>query len=518
MPAQSLTFEIVEFSEAKLDELLSQSSSTSLHEVKARPHTVYFHEYFKKLKASTILVERHYVDHDYREDYAGFYSRCFRSYSRDCARLHFFAEKIVASHFEMLLRGDNSKLSKHDLQRPDNYLGFIVIKPIPKTFVGKTCLLTYPEELERRFPITRDYAVNLFGIPLSVNTIAFQEQDLSVSACATSALWAAFQGTGKLFQHSIPTPIAITQIAMTGQPSRNRALPNEGLSLEHMAHAINGIGLEPVWIDARPVNNQQLQGTIYAYTKGRIPVLLIGHINDAKTNKTLGLHAVAVCGFKVCNSAPCLPDQKTGFLVEATRLSKIYAHDDQVGPFAKMEFKSASGLPDWLTTSHSDSSGSQSRMKFATICVLVPVSRSIRLPFSVIRTVVMRFDSTVETARAAIKNHPFIERFSWEIFLISVNEYKSTLLEANDVDPDTKAIALQTPMPLFLWCARLRYGQTRILDLLFDTTDIKQGQLLVKHIEYEPSVCQWLKRISAKINTKLEDSVQSAIWDHLSDA
>ena len=35
---------------------------------------------------------------------------------------------------------------------------------MPKTIIGRTCLATYPHDGRRYFPITRSYAVNLFGI------------------------------------------------------------------------------------------------------------------------------------------------------------------------------------------------------------------------------------------------------------------------------------------------------------------------------------------------------------------
>lgn len=133
---------------------------------------------------------------------------------------------------------------KESLQQ--NYLGFIVVKPLPMTIIGRTCLVTYPKEggKDRYFPIIRKYNVNLFGINLSVKSLAFQEQDNVVAACAASALWSVLHGTGILFQHSILSPGEITKEATKQLPIETRTFPNKGLSVEQMAHAIQSVNLD----------------------------------------------------------------------------------------------------------------------------------------------------------------------------------------------------------------------------------------------------------------------------------
>src|SRR5262249_17736969 len=98
--------------------------------------------------------------------------------------------------------------------------------PLPRTIVGRTCLKTYPHDSRRDFPITRDYEANLFGMPLRVESLAFQEQDSVAAACATSALWSAFHGTGKQFQHPIPSPVEISKAATAHLPLDTRTFPN----------------------------------------------------------------------------------------------------------------------------------------------------------------------------------------------------------------------------------------------------------------------------------------------------
>ena len=171
--------------------VLAQRGRTGQYVVDAKIHSVYFENYFSTLGAATILIEKEYVDRDFLEDFAAYYVRCFYPYERKCSRLHFFSHAFASDDFDALLCGTNGGLTEQELQNA--YLGFIVVKPLSQTIIGRTCLKTYPEDNGRRwFPITRRYEAHLYGMTLTVETLAFQEQDHVAAACATSSLWSAF--------------------------------------------------------------------------------------------------------------------------------------------------------------------------------------------------------------------------------------------------------------------------------------------------------------------------------------
>ena len=80
-----------------------------------------------------------------------------------------------------------------DISNKEAYLDYIVVKPIPNSVIGFTVSKTYDTtisgSLDRRdFWGTREYSANLFGVPLSINSLAFQELDSVVSACTTTAI------------------------------------------------------------------------------------------------------------------------------------------------------------------------------------------------------------------------------------------------------------------------------------------------------------------------------------------
>jgi hypothetical protein len=241
------SYEIVEYSADSFAQMLYRKSRDILpgvHEEDRNSRIRYFIRYFSDLSARTILFETDYIDHDFFDDFSAYYISCFLPYQRICSRMHFFDIPFNRDQFRALLTGNQSLLTREALQA--HYLGFIVVKPLPVTVIGKTCLKTYPPDGGRRhFPISRRYDAHLFGIPLAVDTLAFQQQDSVVAACASSALWAVFQGTGKLFHHHIPSPVEITRMALTNPQSEERTLPNKGLFPEEIACAIRQVGLEP---------------------------------------------------------------------------------------------------------------------------------------------------------------------------------------------------------------------------------------------------------------------------------
>lgn len=211
------------------------------------------------------------------EDFVGYYVRCFHAYRRTCTRLHFFTRDFAAADFDALLSGGGAALSPGELQA--HYLGFIVVKPLPQSMIGRTCLKTYPDDGGRRaYPIIRSYDANLFGIRLTVDTLAFQEQDTVAAACATSALWAAFHGTGSVFHHSIPSPVEITKAAtrhsppVTRPPSLGRSRTKAAFRLSRWRRPSAALAWSRWYIAAGDAF--ALKASVYAYLKAQIPPLL----------------------------------------------------------------------------------------------------------------------------------------------------------------------------------------------------------------------------------------------------
>ena len=146
MPSSSSTPEAVvkavTYSPSALRNLLAEHSLASPSLVDSKTHLTYFDEYFGKLKAKTIVVETLYTDGDFLDDYAAYYVRCLGKYRSRCVRLHFFQAAFDNNKLQSAAKRRSRSLNERILQKA--YLGFIVVKPLPETIVGRTCLKTYP--------------------------------------------------------------------------------------------------------------------------------------------------------------------------------------------------------------------------------------------------------------------------------------------------------------------------------------------------------------------------------------
>src|SRR4029077_8601062 len=152
-------------------------------------------------------------------------------------------------------------------------------------------LTTYPDDGGRRhYTALRTYTANFFGIELHVDSLAFQEQDKALAACATVALWSCLHKASELFQTPRPTPAEITRAA-NRLVNQVRPIPSQGLEVHQMCTAIRHIGLEPEVIE--PKQNIPLASLIYSHLRFGNPVLLGVEIEG------LGLHAITLTGYSL---------------------------------------------------------------------------------------------------------------------------------------------------------------------------------------------------------------------------
>lgn len=130
----------------------------------------YLRCYLADLGAATIIEEPSYFDRDYLAEFSAFYSTSSRGYSNSCRRLHLFSIGVDSAHahFHAALAGETPALV--ELQR--HYLGFVVIRPIHATPLGRTVLRWYPEtrpEIPRVTRPAREYEVHLAGLTASAD-------------------------------------------------------------------------------------------------------------------------------------------------------------------------------------------------------------------------------------------------------------------------------------------------------------------------------------------------------------
>lgn len=500
--------EVYKYEISKLKSIIKNSHRCVSDSVLDKCHFDYFEEYFKYIGAKTIVVEKEYVDKDFLEDYSAYYVRCFSEYDKKCTRLHFFSISFSKKRFNGLLEGKDEKLLK---QLNQKYLGFVVVKPLPLTVIGRTCLVSYPHENRRYYPIKRNYLVSLFGIKLVINGLAYQEQDTVVAACATSALWSVFHGTGYLFHHSIPSPASITKVATENFPVGTRSMPNKGLTIESMAHAIKSLKLEPILIAANKF--YLLKTTIYAYMKLGLPIVLCFELFDTKKTISIGLHAVAITGYSLdSRSKSSYP--KLDFTLKACNIHKIYVHDDQIGPFARMEFDGETVnfdgiVEESMSTCWKDDDGNKGNIRALNCYMLIPVYHTIRVSLEAVLELVVSFNQFFN-AISALVSFKLISDLEWDVYLDRIDKLKEEILLNKYLSGDEKTTILLTAMPKYIWRASAYNNEDIVIDLLFDATDFDSGDFFMLPVMYSPEIDNVIRQIVKLTDAGINKAVRNS--------
>lgn len=254
----------------------------------------YLARYCKRLGAKTVVRENHYIDRHFLDEHALYYSRNLRPPPNHVRRFHVFQREFSDAELSALLEkaaqsGDEAGRIEADLSR--DYLGFISIRPLPSVPVGRT-VLQRPEDGEQRdIWATGLHDVHLANLKLTVNGLAFQQQDLAVGACATAAVWS---GLSRVTRHEgmrAPTPAEVSQAAGRHVLPNGRTVPAvSGLSVQQLCEAIRSAGFAPevVRADERP---EFFVVALHTYLLSGIPVVLVLLRND-------GQHAVTAVGFQ----------------------------------------------------------------------------------------------------------------------------------------------------------------------------------------------------------------------------
>ena len=368
----------------------------------------YMDVYLDSLHCRTIVHERHYIDRHYIEDFSLFYSRSLRDYPNFCQRLHFFSSEFDGEHWsELVRRANEGGREEVERQLAEQYLGFMVIKPLPGSPIGRTVLRTFarsaPGGGRREFATIRPYPVSLAGLSLSVDGVAFQQQDQGVSACATTALWSALQRTAPLERLSSPTPAQITEAASRYMLPGGRALPSEGLNFHQLCEAVRATGLAPVLLAS--ISPPEDQAHVATYLQSGLPVLL-GIVPLAGGEG----HALCGVGLRLGAVQP-VTDPNIRYRDGATAVERIYVHDDRLGPYASARLKSTTVGSDVVTSLELRWSDEQPAEESRLRAMLIAVPVKLRLSAVRLRALAHEIAQTVAVIIPALDGLEVRTRF-----------------------------------------------------------------------------------------------------------
>jgi hypothetical protein len=470
--------QILPFSQENLLSSLS-NKYTEGEVIKNKSHFNYFLNYLGSdgLKSKTILVEEPYVSKDFIDDYTYYYATCHEDYSKFCKRIHFFDISFDESEFKKELL---DKESTSDFW--NSYLGFIVVKPIPTTIIGFTVLKTYSESNsfnERNFWGIRDYKIHLYGKVLTIKSLAFQEQDSVLAACATTAIWSMLNKASIDFHTILKSPGQITKDAGDMASDGSRLFPNSGLNLLQICQAIYNSGLvseikqdnyvlngsdgSPIF---RIVSNEYTKKIINAYSSIGIPLILVIYVPNGGIH---GLHAITISGF--LQKEPIIEPSKQEISWLSSNIEKIYTHDDQHGPFARVTFNDVCEID--TPWSHTTASYQPTYVS----SIVVPLYPKIRISYENIESIVLGIDRILYF----FFNGKINANLVWDIKIDFSENFKGKIIDST-LDEITKIDILKKSLPKYLWVASCYVGNEKILDFTFDATNVKNAMIGVEII------------------------------------
>lgn len=339
-----LSFEILTFSRLELSKVIAAAAG---FDERDEPHQVTYLGYYlsnSELHEKTMVVERPYVDRHFLAEYQGYYATALRDVARHTTRVHFFNERFEWAEVASQLASEQEVRRDFARRLQRSYIGFTVIRPLPSAPIGRSVLRWYDGRPARRFGAgIRPYIVHLWGLTLQVDGFPFQQQDQAVGACATTAVWCALAAAIRRDGGRSPTPLAITEAAHRSLPT-GRSLPaSGGLTDEQMAAAVNAMGYAP---DLFKVVESDARFLIQVMTYVRSGIPVIFRVCEAGTNNH---HAIAVVGFREADEShqaePLVYRVSGSDVLQVHGLTRLYIHDDRLGPYARVAWVSTDALP-----------------------------------------------------------------------------------------------------------------------------------------------------------------------------
>lgn len=462
----------------------------------------YLRCYLTDLSATTVIEEPKYFDRDYLAEFAAFYSVSSKGYPNLCRRFHFFSKNINRDTLRRAAGGNEKSVKK--LQ--DSYLGFIVVRPIPAAPLGRTILKWYPDNKDKdiqtpRVKTSRDYSVHLLGVCLSIEGIAWQQQDTGVGACATVSLWSMLHSSAFDDHHAIPTTADITRNAHSKHSFGSRIFPSQGLNFYQICDAIREQKLAPLITEGDiklnggviGFSHERFAGTCASYIRSGYPILVIG------TLVGLGEHAICLVGFR-----SCIPEEIEPLIPKLAEsgIEHVYIHDDNLGPNVRFEINSKANsdpvtlnasAPDPINGDREIECPTQNYNEFIPKQLIVATHNDIRTyPDTLHRAGI---DNATYLSRKfnllAVKNK--LQPFGLIVSARFIKLSDFLGCELSNRISDKKMLSrvrinlCETvgPMSLHLGVVRISLDDsTPLVDILYDTTDSDRNHPVFAHVAY----------------------------------
>lgn len=395
----------------------------------------------------SVVIERRYIDADWRSEHARFYGGTFRRYPSVCHRLHFFTVEVPR---------DLDNLT----QLQDAYRGYSVMRPLPFSPVGRT-MIEPPAELAGATRAEGKETVSLFGWPLDIRAMPFISQDAQYLRCAHASIWMVLRHAHLV--HGVPVKLPEDiQAACVGGLVVGRQLPSAGLSVPQMLAGMSRLGLSPGQLDVpKPGSDAPpltLYGIVCRYLNSELPPIVVSHS-----------HAWVVVAWKRT------PSPGHGELT-------LWRHDDAAGPYIRIDDPWKEPCP--------------AHQPWAWI--LTPMLQKMYIDAERAETtgdhwLSQALASTVGQFVGA-KRAAAADKLTYRTFAVLASDYKKRLSKRN-IDSELAKLYRLAHMPRYVWIVEAvdrtarEAGQPDVLgEMILDATmseyaDIRDRGLVALHLE-----------------------------------
>ncbi len=395
---------------------------------------------YRKLKqyldpvAKTAVLERGYIDADYRDTYFNFFARKFARYPADTIRVNFFTAKISARMI--------GKLDRYQ----DDYIGFTVLKPNRVSSIGRTILDPSKLPFVQGHICLAEYPVHILGTELIATGFPYMGQDGDVTICAHAACWMIFRYFSQRYtRYAEKWPYEVAQL--TGDVSNGRLVPSKGLTAHQITEMFSNFGFSPeMYIKGQ--HRGLFDKLLYSYVESGLPVVV-----------ALPGHAITIIGHQSDFSRPIQTLPATSY----DYLTGLIANDDNFLPYHAVR------------RDGSKPAGYFSNYRLSDIeLFIVPLYEKIHLSAEHVFKLSDAILAGHLHGKGALSNNIQYDDIVTRIFLTSSKSYKKVRRQKR-LPFDLSDVYCQLRMPKFIWICEIstpeQYKQGKIVgEIIFDAT------------------------------------------------
>lgn len=214
-----------------------------------------------------VLIERGYIDKDYRSTFYKHYAKKGRIYRDDCVRLHFFAEGIGLDAGTTNLRFASGQFNE------GQYYGFIVLRPTIVATIGRSILSPDIRQDARGTAIQARHKVHLLGHTLTVFGFPSMSQHIDISVCAHVSCWSILRHYSERFpQHREWLLHDITMMASQFDPGG--VTPGLGLDIGEAERVFQAADTYPLIVGKTGQDDSRFYAQMLAYLESGFPLFV----------------------------------------------------------------------------------------------------------------------------------------------------------------------------------------------------------------------------------------------------